>query len=128
MLRAVPMPSVDYQLAALENCAEALAAMRAAGVQVRFKRRDETMLWKPKFDRLPQELQMLIRNNARSLAVVLVPHERGGTLSRPGWHESDGLVSCVGCGETTAVADPLGTPRHQWCGWLGQVKRTTSAR
>jgi hypothetical protein len=100
----------------------ALAVMREAGVQSRAYV-DETgveILWRPKPSQMDPTIRALVKEHAAALACILAPLEPYPLQPRAFWSMAEGVSQCVGCGRSTVWIDPLGQPRHQQCGWLGQ--------
>ncbi len=91
------------------------------GKRWRFKPAPTPMVvFKPSPDKWPASLLGAAAPHMGALAYLLVPERRGRVVSRSWWFTGK-LGACVGCGHGSALYDPLGECRHNWCGWLGQV-------
>lgn len=78
------------------------------------------LLWKPKPSELPEEVAALIREHKLLLALALAPYDEPNLKGRHWWSHG-GVKPCVGCGRGCVTIDPLGEPRHYWCGWVKQL-------
>lgn len=94
--------------------------MREQGVQVRATQSGK-LLWKPKPEDMDVWMRMGIKQYMGDLVAVLYPSD-DRLPDRDFWFHGP-LAACFDCGQSTAHYDPLGQPRHSWCGWLHRSGR-----
>lgn len=95
-----------------------------AGVECRFTRQ-YAMMFKPKPSTWALEAKQLLADLEvrQALAALLVPENPthvNPDWTREGWTQGPGLAGCYACGSSCYDRDPLGNPRHPWCGWIDQ--------
>lgn len=97
-----------------------LAGLREQKAVVRFSQ-EFIMYFKPHPKLYPPELIAGLKEHAVRLAGLLVPCEFLDYSVRRFWEHADSLSGCYACGQSCRMIDPLGNPRHLWCGWTDQV-------